>query len=62
MTRNRVRRRLREIYRLHEAQFQPGYDLVVVARSQAVYASFSQLTKAYLALADKLDLLTEATS
>ena len=51
-----------EIYRLHEAQFQPGYDLVVVARSQAVYASFSQLTKAYLALADKLDLLTEATS
>lgn len=62
VTRNRVRRRLREIYRLHEAQFQPGYDLVVVARSQAVYASFSQLTKAYLALADKLDLLTEATS
>ena len=54
VTRNRVRRRLREIYRLHEAQFQPGYDLVVVARSQAVYASFSQLTKAYLALADKL--------
>ena len=62
VTRNRVRRRLREIYRLHEAQFQPGYDLVVVARSQAVYASFSQLTKAYLALADKLGLLTEATS
>ena len=62
VVRNRVRRRLREIYRLHEAQFQPGYDLVVVARSQAVYASFSQLTKAYLALADKLDLLTEATS
>ena len=62
VTRTRVRRRLREIYRLHEAQFQPGYDLVVVARSQAVYASFSQLTKAYLALADKLGLLTEATS
>ena len=28
VTRNRVRRRLREIYRLHESQFLPGYDLV----------------------------------
>lgn len=62
VTRNRVRRRLREIYRLHESQFLPGYDLVVVARSQAVGASFSQLTKAYLTLADKLGVRTEATS
>ncbi len=57
VTRNRVRRRLREIYRLHEGRFLPGYDLVVVARSQAVEASFSQLTRAYLSLADKLGLL-----
>ena len=60
VVRNRVRRRLREIYRLHEMQFRPGYDLVVVARSQAVNASFSQLTKAYLSLADKLNLRNEA--
>lgn len=59
VTRNRVRRRLREIYRLNEAAFRPGYDLVVVARSQAVNASFLQLQSAYLAMAGKLGLLRE---
>ncbi|MDR0889752.1 MAG: ribonuclease P protein component [Oscillospiraceae bacterium] len=60
VTRNRVRRRLREIYRLHEAQFKPGYDMVVVARSAAVRADFAALTQAYLAQADKLGLLRNA--
>ena len=55
--RNRTRRRLREIYRLHEAQFQPGWDIVVVARSKAVDAEFSKLTKSYLSLAKKAGLL-----
>ena len=36
--RNRVRRQLREIYRLHEQEFQPGHDLVVVVRSRAIGA------------------------
>ena len=39
--RNRTRRRLREIYRLHEALFSPGWDIVVVARSKAEDAPFS---------------------
>ncbi|HIR63605.1 MAG TPA: ribonuclease P protein component [Candidatus Faecousia faecigallinarum] len=59
VVRNRVRRRLREIYRLNESRFRPGFDLVVVARSRAIGASFSQLTGAYLSLADKLGLLRE---
>lgn len=57
VVRNRVRRRLREVYRLHEAHFRPGFDIVVVARSRAVEAEFADLTSAYLALADKLHLL-----
>ena len=57
VVRNRVRRRLREVYRLNEERFLPGYDIVVVARSRAVNASFPQLTKAYLALADKAGIL-----
>ncbi|MCD7858718.1 MAG: ribonuclease P protein component [Firmicutes bacterium] len=57
VVRNRVRRRLREIYRLHEADFRPGYDIVVVARSRAVGASFEQLTHAYLSLAARAGLL-----
>ena len=55
--RNRVRRRLREVYRLNEAQFLPGWDIVVVARSRAVDAEFSRLTKSYLTLAKKLGIL-----
>ena len=55
--RNRVRRRLREVYRLHEASFSPGWDIVVVARSRAVEASFAELTEAYLSLAEKAGVL-----
>lgn len=59
--RNRVRRRLREIYRLNEARFQPGWDIVVVARSKAVDAPFDKLTASYLALAAKAGILGEDT-
>ena len=57
VTRNRVRRRLREIYRLNEEKFLPGYDIVVVARSRCVDASFQRLQSAYLALAEKAGIL-----
>ena len=57
--RNRVRRRLREVYRLNEAQFQPGWDIVVVARSRAIEAPFDVLTKSYLSLADKAGILVK---
>ena len=55
--RNRVRRRLREVYRLNEEKFLPGWDIVVVARSKAVEADFADLTRGYLALAKKAGLL-----
>ena len=58
--RNRVRRRLREVYRLNEEQFAPGWDIVVVARSSCVGADFGALTKAYLELANKAGLLKNA--
>ena len=57
VVRNRVRRRLREVYRLNEARFQPGWDIVVVARSRCIGASFHDLTNAYLALAKKAGIL-----
>ena len=55
--RNRVRRRLREVYRLNEARFKPGWDIVVVARTKAIEAPFEKLTKAYLSAAEKAGLL-----
>ncbi len=57
VVRNRVRRRLREVYRLNEAKFQPGWDIVVVARTKAVRADFQKLTAAYLSLAEKAGIL-----
>ena len=57
--RNRTRRRIREIYRLNEDQFQSGWDIVVVARTRSVDADFAKLTKSYLSLAKKAGLLKE---
>ena len=58
VVRNRVRRRLRDVYRLNEDKFQSGWDLVVVARSKAVTAEFQKLTAAYLQLAEKAGILS----
>ena len=55
--RNRIRRRLREVYRLHEDQFLPGWDIVLVARSKALTADFAALTKSFLSLAKKAGIL-----
>ena len=59
VVRNRVRRRLREIYRCNEQRFIPGWDIVVVARSRCVDADFGKLTHAYLSLAEKAGILRE---
>ena len=57
VVRNRARRRLREVYRLNESRFRPGYDIVVVARSRAVTADFGALQSAYLGAAKRLGIL-----
>ena len=62
VVRNRVRRRLREVYRLNESKFQPGWDIVVVARTKAISASFPVLTDSYLSLAKKAGILISEDS
>jgi len=59
VVRNRVRRRLREVYRLNEDRFAPGWDIVVVARSRCIKADFQKLTHAYLSLAEKAGILQQ---
>lgn len=59
VVRNRVRRRLREVYRLNEERFLPGWDIVVVARHRCIGADFGKLTNAYLSLAEKAGILKE---
>lgn len=62
VVRNRIRRRLREVYRLNEDAFSRGWDIVVVARTRAITARFDNLTQAYLALAEKMGLLSNKES
>ena len=59
VTRNRIRRRLREIYRLHEDRFLRGTELVVVARGRAADASYRQLEHAFLSAGARLGVLSE---
>lgn len=61
VVRNRVRRRLREVYRLNEDKFLPGFDIVVVARSRCIRADFQKITAAYLSLAQQAGILREET-
>jgi len=53
-TRNLVRRRLREIYRLHESSLRPGCDMVVVARTRAAQVSYKRLETEFLAACQEL--------
>ena len=53
-TRNFVRRRLKEIYRLHESGLRPGYDMVVVARTRAAEATYKRLETEFLAACHEL--------
>lgn len=57
VTRNRVRRRIKEAYRIHESRLVPGWDIVVVARVKAAFAPYAQLERDLLRLMDKLGLV-----
>ncbi len=58
VTRNRIRRRLREIYRLSEsAMAVHGYDIVIVARGRAAEAEYSRLEREYLRACRELRLM-----
>ncbi len=56
VVRNRVRRRLREIYRLNAPQLRQGHDIVIVARSRAVGSEYRKLNAAFLRACESLGL------
>ena len=55
--RNFVRRRIRELYRTNEDKLLPGYDIVVVARTRAIYGKYADLERSFLQLMKKLGIL-----
>lgn len=54
--RNRARRRIRELYRTHEGELLPGYDIVVVARTRAIYGRYAELERSFRQMTKKLGL------
>ena len=59
VVRNRVRRRIKEIYRLHEHEVRRGLQLVIVARNRAAGASYAQLEQSFMRACEKLSLFNE---
>lgn len=58
--RNRVKRRLRECYRLHQGELKTGIELVIVAMraiGQPPIPLFDEITAEFLALCGKADVL-----
>ena len=61
ITRNRIKRRLREIQRQNRSRFVSGKDMVVIATRQAPGASYAELEREYLKLADAAGLAEGTT-
>ncbi len=59
VVRNRVRRRLREIYRLNREKMPAGYDIIIVARVRAAETPYRKLERHYLRCLSELGLLTD---
>ena len=57
VVRNRVRRRLKEIYRLNEEKFSAGHDIVIVARTRCRFAGFNEIESSVLSLFKKLKIM-----
>ncbi len=53
VVRNRIKRRLREAFRLHRAEFGPQWDIVLNPRRSAIDAPFSEIERALKRLIEK---------
>lgn len=51
--RNRYKRRLSEMVRLHRSTFKPGYDMILVARKPIVDCDYDALERHFLTLAER---------
>jgi len=57
--RNRIRRRLKEIYRTNEDKLSPGYDVIIVARTRSRYAGYQEIESSVLSLLSKLKIIRD---
>ena len=57
VSRNLIRRRLKEIVRLNEYNFKDGHDIVIMARVNATESDYKSLEKSYIKLMQRKKLL-----
>ena len=57
VVRNRIRRLIKENFRLNEQRIKTGYYIVIVARKKAATANFAQIQSSFLNLANKSGIL-----
>lgn len=55
--RNRIRRQLREIYRLHLFELKGGKDVVIVARSRCIRGDYKKMDASFITACQELELL-----
>jgi ribonuclease P protein component len=60
VVRNRIRRRIREVFRLHQFDLVSGVWLVTIARPSAAKASFQELERDWLRLAERASILARS--
>lgn len=60
VVRNRIRRRIREVFRLHQFDLVAGVWLVTVARPSAAKATFRELERDWLRLAERASILARS--
>lgn len=60
VVRNKVKRRMREVYRLKEKNIVKGYDLVLVARERCSEATYKEIESGILHILRKKNLILRA--
>lgn len=56
VVRNKVKRRIRESYRLNEVKIKKGYDIILISRVKANQADFKSIERALIHLMKKVHL------
>lgn len=62
VVRNRVKRLLRECYRLHQPELRAGLALILVGRKPVTEASCQETEKAFLAIGKRAGIFREGAS
>ncbi len=57
VTRNQVRRKIREIFRLNQHRIRKGFWLVTIARFSSAAAAYEELERDWLRLAERASIL-----